>query len=149
LAFRKVRHTILRLIGDHYRRQRGAHRSWQGCDLDLTGVIIDGPLNFHGASFSGARVSFDGATFSGGTVSFDDATFSGGRVSLGGATFSGGHVSFRRATFSGSNVDFEDATFSGGGMSFSRAIGEAPRGLPLDNPPAEVGDIPAEWRVNP
>ncbi|MFC5170633.1 pentapeptide repeat-containing protein [Streptomyces mutomycini] len=221
LAFRKVRHTILRLIGDHYRRQRGAHRSWQGCDLDLTGVIIDGPLNFHGASFSGARVSFDGATFSGGTVSFYEAsfsggrvsfggatfsggdvffgaatfsdgevsfgaatfsggtvsfpearfsggdvslhssvfsgcmvsfggaTFSGGRVSLGGATFSGGHVSFRRATFSGSNVDFEDATFSGGGMSFSRAIGEAPRGLPLDNPPAEVGDIPAEWRVNP
>ncbi|MFJ7416896.1 hypothetical protein ACIQWZ_39820 [Streptomyces sp. NPDC098077] len=38
LAFRKVRHTILRLIGDHYRRPKGTHRSWQGCDLDLTGV---------------------------------------------------------------------------------------------------------------
>ncbi|WP_232838873.1 hypothetical protein [Streptomyces geranii] len=49
LAFRKVRHTILRLIGDHYRRPRGTHRSWQGCDLDLTGVTIDGIMNFRGA----------------------------------------------------------------------------------------------------
>ena len=46
LAFRKVRHTILRLIGDHYRRPQGTHRSWQGCDLDLTGVIIDGSMDF-------------------------------------------------------------------------------------------------------
>ncbi|MFE0738692.1 hypothetical protein [Streptomyces sp. NPDC058855] len=49
LALRKVRHTILRLIGDHYRRPKGTHRSWQGCDLHLTGVTIDGRLNFDGA----------------------------------------------------------------------------------------------------
>ncbi|MFE1837263.1 hypothetical protein [Streptomyces sviceus] len=49
LALRKVRHTILRLIGDHYRRPKGTRRSWQGCDLDLTGVTIDGSMNFNGA----------------------------------------------------------------------------------------------------
>ncbi|WP_406490678.1 pentapeptide repeat-containing protein [Streptomyces sp. NBC_01604] len=122
LALRKVRHTILRLIGDHYRRPRGTHRSWQGCDLDLTGVIIDGSLDFGGAAFSGGRVSFHGAAFSGGRVSFHGAAFSGGDVSFDGATFSGGEVSFHRATFSGgSMVSFHGATFSGGEVSFHRA----------------------------
>ncbi|MEV6962659.1 hypothetical protein AB0M97_26450 [Streptomyces sp. NPDC051207] len=32
LALRKVRHTILRLIGDHYRVPQGAHRSWLSCN---------------------------------------------------------------------------------------------------------------------
>ncbi|MFD4034747.1 pentapeptide repeat-containing protein, partial [Streptomyces sp. NPDC058637] len=78
LAFRKVRHTILRLIGDHYRRPRRTHRSWQGCDLDLSDVIIDGgTVNFIGAEFSGGTVDFSGAVFSGGTVDFRRAVFSG------------------------------------------------------------------------
>ncbi|MEU6656808.1 pentapeptide repeat-containing protein [Streptomyces sp. NPDC046900] len=95
LAFRKVRHTILRLISDHYRRPRGTPRSWQGCDLDLTGVIIDGSMDFDGATFSdGVVVTFDGATFSDGVVvTFRRATFS-----------DAGWVSFRGATFSGSDV---------------------------------------------
>ncbi|MFD8963333.1 pentapeptide repeat-containing protein, partial [Streptomyces anulatus] len=42
LAFRKVRHTIRRRIGAHDRRPTGPHRSWQGGDLDRTGVTIDG-----------------------------------------------------------------------------------------------------------
>ncbi|MEU9529637.1 pentapeptide repeat-containing protein [Streptomyces sp. NPDC048210] len=121
LAFRKVRHTILRLIGDHYRRPKGTHRSWQGCDLDLTGVTIDGTIDLKNANFSGGRVSFDDATFSGGRVSFDDATFSGGRVSFAGASFSGGRVSFAGATFSGGHVYFVGATFSGGRVSFGDA----------------------------
>ncbi|MFH9653942.1 pentapeptide repeat-containing protein [Streptomyces anulatus] len=121
LAFRKVRHTILRLIGDHYRRPKGTHRSWQGCDLDLTGVTIDGDMDFNNATFSGGTVSFDDATFSGGTVSFRSATFSGGTVSFRSATFSGGTVSFRSATFSGGDVLFDDATFSGGTVSFRSA----------------------------
>ncbi|MEU4038651.1 pentapeptide repeat-containing protein [Streptomyces collinus] len=121
LALRKVRHTILRLIGDHYRRPKGTHRSWQGCDLDFTGVIIDGPLNFDGATFSGGLVSFGGATFSGGRVSFGGATFSGGRVSFGGATFSGGRVSFDRSTFSDGTVSFDHATFSDGMLYFGGA----------------------------
>ncbi|WP_404815597.1 pentapeptide repeat-containing protein [Streptomyces thermolineatus] len=131
LAFRKVRHTILRLIGDHYRHPRGTHRSWQGCDLDLTGVTIDGGMDFSGAMFSGvvsfngatfsSTVSFEQAEFSGGTVSFDDAKFSGGMVSFDDAEFSGGEVSFSQAEFSGCRVSFDDAKFSGGMVSFSQA----------------------------
>nr|WSU79085.1 pentapeptide repeat-containing protein [Streptomyces anulatus] len=133
LAFRKVRHTILRLIGDHYRRPKGTHRSWQGCDLDLTGVTIDGDMDFAGATFSGGSTSFASATFSGGStsfasatfsggeVSFDNATFSGGEVSFDNATFSGGEVSFAGATFSRSTVFFPDATFSGGTVYFDLA----------------------------
>ncbi|MET8661374.1 pentapeptide repeat-containing protein [Streptomyces griseus] len=121
LAFRKVRHTILRLIGDHYRRPKGTHRSWQGCDLDLTGVTIDGDIDFDGAEFSGGTVSFSGATFSGGAVSFDDTTFSGGDVYFGDATFSDGNVSFDLATFSGGAVYFDRATFSGSTVPFSGA----------------------------
>ncbi|MGC5041035.1 pentapeptide repeat-containing protein [Streptomyces sp. DT73] len=133
LALREVRHTILRLIGDHYRLPEGTHRSWQGCDLDLTGVTIDGTMNLSGATFSAGRVSFDratfsagrvifgGATFSGGTVSFDGATFSGGTVSLYAATYSAGRVSFDGATFSGGRTTFDKATFSGGSVSFYKA----------------------------
>ncbi|MCM1943331.1 hypothetical protein NC239_34610 [Streptomyces sp. G3] len=86
LALRKVRHTILRLIGDHYRRLKGARRSWQGCDLDLTGVTIDGVLDFGGTVFSDGSVSFDGTVFSGGGMSFRDAAFSGSVVSFDNAT---------------------------------------------------------------
>ncbi|MFJ9683784.1 hypothetical protein ACIRP2_38090 [Streptomyces sp. NPDC101194] len=70
LALRAVRHTILRLIGDHYRRPQGTHRSWQGYDLDLTGVTID----FSGAEFSGGTVDFRGATSFDDTVHVLDAT---------------------------------------------------------------------------
>ncbi|MFD5899629.1 pentapeptide repeat-containing protein [Streptomyces sp. NPDC060366] len=136
LAFRKVRHTILRLIGDHYRRPRGTHRSWQGCDLDLTDVTIDSSMDFSGATFSGGTVDFTEATFSGGTVDFTEATFSGGTVYFIGATFStdgavefrgatfstGGAVNFLGATFStDSGVFFRGATFSGGTVDFSVA----------------------------
>ncbi|MER5555982.1 pentapeptide repeat-containing protein [Streptomyces sp. NPDC002793] len=122
LAFRKVRHTILRLIGDHYRRPQGTHRSWQGCDLDLTGVTIDGNMDFTGAVFSGGMVSFVGAVFSGGTVDFNSAVFSGGTVGFRGAVFSGGRVGFRGAVFSGSTVDFYSAVLSGGTVGFRGAV---------------------------
>ncbi|MFI1531435.1 pentapeptide repeat-containing protein [Streptomyces griseus] len=162
LAFRKVRHTILRLIGDHYRRPKGTHRSWQGCDLDLTGVTIDGDMNFQGATFSGGNVSFDGATFSGGTVSFigvtfsggtvsfSVATFSGGTVSFDDATFSGGEVSFRVATFSGGRVPFREATFSGSAMSFHGATGAVPLGLlaAMGTPPPAGVTLPAAWLLS-
>ncbi|WP_461712868.1 pentapeptide repeat-containing protein [Streptomyces sp. DSM 41029] len=133
LALREVRHTILRLIGDHYRRPKGAHRSWQGCDLDLTGVTIDcdmdfrdatfsgGAVSFGGAEFSGGEVSFGGAEFSGGEVFFDNAEFSGGAVSFGGAEFSSGAVSFGGAEFSGGDVFFGGATFSGDAVHFGGA----------------------------
>ncbi|WP_329037454.1 pentapeptide repeat-containing protein [Streptomyces sp. NBC_01725] len=116
LAFRKVRHTILRLIGDHYRRPRGTHRSWQGCDLDLTGVTVDGSMDFRDAVFSDGTVDFSDAVFSGGTVDFSYTTFSSSvRANFGGATFSGSRVNFNRATFSmGCDVNFSRAVFSAG-----------------------------------
>jgi uncharacterized protein YjbI with pentapeptide repeats len=120
LALRKVRHTILRLISDHYRRRKGTLGSWQGCDLDLTGVTIDGSLNLENACFSGARVSFNNAKFSGGKVSFKGASFAGGAVSFNEASFSNS-VSFCGATFSGGSVGFLGATFSGGKVSFNEA----------------------------
>ncbi|MEU1050199.1 pentapeptide repeat-containing protein [Streptomyces sp. NPDC005897] len=133
-ALREVRHTILRLIGDHYRRPQGTHRSWQGCDLDLTGVTIDGVMDFRGAVFSGGAVSFSGARFSGGAVSFSRARFAGSLVNFIGArfsdstvffdttVFSGGAVSFDATVFSGGNVIFDDAAFAGGEVSFRAAV---------------------------
>ncbi|WP_341722233.1 pentapeptide repeat-containing protein [Streptomyces albidoflavus] len=133
LALREVRHTILRLIGDHYRIPRGSHRSWQDCDLDLTSVTIDGSLSFKNATFSGSDVSFSGATFSsrevdfsgarfsGSDVDFSGAMFSAGYVNFNGATFSDGHVDFTFAEFSDGHVDFSSATFSGGYVDFSGA----------------------------
>ncbi|GGV53436.1 pentapeptide repeat-containing protein [Streptomyces spectabilis] len=121
LALREVRHTILRLIADHYRIPQGSHRSWQDCDLNLTKVTIDGDMNFRGAAFSGGQVSFDGATFSGGQVFFGNATFSGGQVSFDGATFRDGRVAFSGATFRDGWVSFKDATFSGSQVPFSNA----------------------------
>ncbi|WP_406390175.1 pentapeptide repeat-containing protein [Streptomyces sp. NBC_00882] len=121
LALREVRHTILRLIGDHYRIPQGTHRSWQGCNLDLTGVTIDGDMDFRGATFSGGTVSFFRATFSGGMVSFTGATFSGSEISFDGSTFAGGKVSFDRAAFSGGTVSFDRAAFADGKVSFGDA----------------------------
>ncbi len=122
LAFRKVRHTILRLIGDHYRRPKGSHRSWQGCDLDLTGVTIDGPMDFTGAEFSDSTVNFTDAEFSGDAVRFTGAVFSGGTVNFKDAIFSGGAVNFTAVEFSGSTVNFNATVFSGGMAHFNAAL---------------------------
>ncbi|WP_308460779.1 MULTISPECIES: pentapeptide repeat-containing protein [unclassified Streptomyces] len=117
-ALREVRHTILRLIGDHYRIPKGTHRSWQGYNLDLTKVVIDGDLSFSSATFSDGDVSFFGVTFSGGDVDFSSATFSDGIVDFRGARFSGGDVYFSGARFSGGGVPFSGVTFSGGYVYF-------------------------------
>src|SRR5260221_539830 len=94
--------------------------SWQGLDLDFTGVVFDGG-DFSGARFAAGEVYFDGAKFSGGTVAFRDAKFSGGMVDFGGAEFSGCRVDFRGATFSGGRVDFVAAEFSGGTVDVGAA----------------------------
>jgi hypothetical protein len=107
-ASREVRHTVIRVITAHLRE--GAAMSWQGLDLDFTGVVFDGG-------------DFGGAVFSGGTVSFDSAVFagepSGEWLSFGGAEFSGGTVSFHAARFSGGTVSFDATEFSGGEIDFS------------------------------
>ncbi|MEU1216627.1 pentapeptide repeat-containing protein [Streptomyces sp. NPDC005790] len=111
-AFREVRHTILRLIGDHYRIPEGTRRSWQGCNLDLTRVTIDGNMDFTGAAFSAGSVDFTGATVSGSTLSFNGATFCGSVLSFRDSTLSESTLSFRDATFSGGEVSFRGATLS-------------------------------------
>ncbi|MEU9755704.1 pentapeptide repeat-containing protein, partial [Streptomyces althioticus] len=119
LALRTVRHTILRLIADHYRRPHGTHRSWQGRSLDLTGVTIDCDIDLSETHLVGGEVSFNGATFSGGEVSFAHTTFSGTKVSFDGATFSGGEVTFEHLNFlsGGGKVTFNGARFAGGKVS--------------------------------
>jgi uncharacterized protein YjbI with pentapeptide repeats len=127
---RQVRHTVIRLIGTHLRT--GATVSWQGLDLDFTGVVFDGG-DFAGAVFSDGMVSFIGATFASGvvdfigagfrgaTVDFRSALFSGGTVHFTRATFASGTVNFTRARFTGGLVNFVDATFSGATVNFRRA----------------------------
>ena len=126
-ANREVRHTIIRLIGTHLRHDAAV--SWQGLNLDFTGVVFDGGdfggaqfsggiVEFGFAQFSGGMVLFTGAQFSGGTVNFTGAQFSGGMVNFAGAQFSGGRVHFIGAQFSGGTVLFTDAQFSGGTVNF-------------------------------
>ncbi|WP_017589457.1 pentapeptide repeat-containing protein [Nocardiopsis ganjiahuensis] len=113
---REVRHTIIRIIGNHLRR----HTRWRGKDYDFTGTVFDGG-DLSGAVFDGGTVSFRGAAFAEGTVSFQEAVFSGGRVDFSGARFSGGEVTFYRAGFSGGEVAFHGAEFSAGRVVFNRA----------------------------
>jgi uncharacterized protein YjbI with pentapeptide repeats len=119
-ANREVRHTIIRLIRDHLLPDADAAVSWQGLNLDFTGVVFDGG-DFAGARFSDGIVRFGGASFVSGEVSFGRARFSGGTVDFGGAGFSGGTVDFVFAGFSGSKVNFGRATFSGSKVNFGRA----------------------------
>ncbi|MFB7272429.1 pentapeptide repeat-containing protein [Streptomyces sp. NPDC056244] len=117
LALREIRHTVIRLIRDHLRLPPEHPHSWQGHDLDFTGVVFDGG-DFSGATFSGGTVRFSYAAFSGGRVSFDGAEFSGGTVDFGGVVFSDSIVDFEGAAFSGGTVRFTSAVFSGGLVSF-------------------------------
>src|SRR5262249_17138299 len=75
-------------------------------ELDFTGVIFDGDVNFDRGKFAGKSVSFDGAEFSGKSVSFYEAEFSGENVSFNGAKFAGKSVSFDGAKFAGESVSF-------------------------------------------
>jgi hypothetical protein len=105
-ASREVRHTVIRVITRHLRKD--APISWQGRDFDFSGVVFDGG-NFVEARFSGGMVNFGNARLSGGTLYFWGAQFSGGLgVGFNGARFSGGTVSFNDAQFSGGTVDFSD-----------------------------------------
>jgi uncharacterized protein YjbI with pentapeptide repeats len=119
-ANREVRHTIIRLIRDHLLPDADAAVSWQGLNLDFTGVVFDGG-DFAGARFSDGIVRFGGASFVSGEVSFGRARFSGGTVDFGGAGFSGGTVDFVFAGFSGGTVGFGRAKFSGSKVNFGRA----------------------------
>jgi hypothetical protein len=140
-VIREVRHTIIRIIGNHLRD--GATVSWQGYDLDFSDVVFDGG-DFHSAAFTGrtsfvrarfvtgrvdftgarfvtGRVDFAGARFEGGQVRFAHARFEGGWVGFAGARFEGGQVTFAVARFEGGQVTFDSARFEGGQVGFSFA----------------------------
>jgi hypothetical protein len=114
-AAREVRHTVIRVITAHL--QEDAATSWQGLDLDFTGVVFDGG-DFRGAEFSDGRVNFSSARFSSGKVDFSSAQFSGGIVDFSSAQFSGGIVDFSYAEFSSGPVSFSATQFSGGEVDF-------------------------------
>ncbi|QKW32468.1 pentapeptide repeat-containing protein (plasmid) [Nocardiopsis flavescens] len=113
-SFRQVRHTIIRIIGNHLREDT----RWRGKDYDFTGTAFDGG-NLAGAHFTAGLVDFGGAEFTGEMVSFSGARFAGGSVSFSRAGFSEGKVDFFRAEFAGGTVDFGGAVFTGGTVDFS------------------------------
>ena len=114
-AAREVRHTVIRVITAHLRKD--SKKSWQGLNFDFTGVVFDGG-DFSEAQFSGGLVDFSGAQFSVNRIGFNRAEFSGATVFFTGAQFSGGRVDFSRAQFSGGTVYFVQAQFSGGVVKF-------------------------------
>ncbi|QKW32467.1 pentapeptide repeat-containing protein (plasmid) [Nocardiopsis flavescens] len=135
-SFREVRHTIIRVIGNHLR----ADTRWRGKNYDFTGVVFDGgdlsdanfaggEVSFDGADFADGEVSFRGAWFTDGEVYFDGADFTGGAVYFSGSQFTGGKVSFRGADFADEEVYFDEARFTGGKVFFSGPIDMFPIGL--------------------
>jgi uncharacterized protein YjbI with pentapeptide repeats len=114
-AGREVRHTVIRVITAHLRN--GAAVSWQGLDLDFTGVVFDGG-DFSGARFSGDWIDFTNAQFSSGTVNFDHVAFSSGTITFSDTQFSGSVVHFTNAEVAGVTVVFNGAEFSDGTVSF-------------------------------
>jgi hypothetical protein len=140
---REARRTAVEIISEHLRPGRTA--SWQGCDFDLTGALLDvgdfkrvsfakGHFVFRGVRFAG-EVQFDEAQFTGAVVDFSNAIFQTdprsqtsclvsfakgkfrrGQVTFDGAKFAGGEVSFDHATFEpGCEVTFEKARLGDGG----------------------------------
>jgi uncharacterized protein YjbI with pentapeptide repeats len=117
-ANREVRHTVIRIIGNHLRNS--ARVSWKSLNLDFTGVLFDGG-DFTGVEFTGGTISFKDAEFSDGIVDFNGAEFSDGTVDFSNTKFSGGTVNFHGAKFSGGTIDFISVKFSGCIVNFNEA----------------------------
>ncbi|WP_245703086.1 pentapeptide repeat-containing protein [Streptomyces lushanensis] len=117
MALREVRHTVIRLIRDRLRLAPQHPHSWQGHNLDFTGVVFDGG-DLSGATFSGGTVTFKNATFNAGAFSFDEADFSGATVDFRLADFTSGVVTFIGAMFSDGLIDFNGVSFGAHTASF-------------------------------
>lgn len=113
-----VRRHVVNVIAARLRD--GARVSWQGCDLDLRGAVLDG-CGFVKVRFSAGRADFGGAIFSGDPVYFTDAHFDGALVSFAGARFAT-RVEFAGARFTGGVVDFAGATFASGTTDLSLTL---------------------------
>jgi uncharacterized protein YjbI with pentapeptide repeats len=119
-AIREVRHTVIRVITAHLRKDMDVAKSWQGLNFDFRGVVFDGG-DFTEAHFSGGTVFFSDAQFSRDAVHFSRAQFSGGKIYFSRAQFSDGMLDFTGAQFSGSEIYFNAAQFSGRMVSFIKA----------------------------
>ncbi|MEU3308477.1 pentapeptide repeat-containing protein [Nocardiopsis sp. NPDC006832] len=108
-AFREVRFSIIRVIGD---RLRDEHSSWQGHRFDLSNVVFDGG-SLRGVHLIGGKLIFDRSVFGEGEMDFRYSRVSGARVTFRGARFTGGTVNFRHVRFEGPLTDFHKAEFSG------------------------------------
>ncbi|MFI0411820.1 pentapeptide repeat-containing protein [Actinomadura sp. 3N508] len=127
-ALREVRHTVIRIMGNHLRDSAAV--TWRGHRLDFTDVVFDGG-DFREAVFEGATVSFrnarfvdDGidledARFESGELEFEGSQITGGAINLSGANFKGGWISFSSARFESGEVTFIGAQCTGGWLSFS------------------------------
>ena len=121
-ASREARHTIIRIVADHLRREE-SRTFWIGHDFNFTGVVFDGG-DFSNTEFSIGLFDFNGACFSGGTMDFSRARFCGALVDFEGAEFAAGEVDFSDAEFSaglGALVDFTKAKFAGALVDFTEA----------------------------
>lgn len=114
-SIREVRHTIIRIIGNHLREPT----RWRGKNYDFTGTVFDGG-DLSRAVFFGGRVDFSDAKITGSKVSFYEAEFCS-TVIFRRAEFAGGIVDFSRAKITGGMVDFDFAKFSGARVSFNMA----------------------------
>lgn len=115
-AFREVRHTVIRVIGERLRKPT----RWRGKNYDFTGVVFDGG-DFARAEFASGTVSFRKCQFSGGVVEFSKTKFRGSSVDFSGSEFAEGKVGFAKAEFTGGDVAFFSAKFTGGLVDFSGA----------------------------
>ena len=114
---KEVRHTIIRVIGEHLRAD--APVSWCGRNLDFTGATFDGG-ELAGARFTGGDVLFRRAEFVAGSVYIDDAEFVGGRITFFRANFTGGNLFFGGSKFQGSAVYLSETKIAAGMVSFRR-----------------------------
>jgi hypothetical protein len=118
-AEREVRRTILRVIRDHLRPDRGVP-SWQTNNFSFQGAVFEeGDLSR--AVFSGGHVSFHGAQFVSDTFYFTGAVFTGASVWFTKARFSGAIVDFSAASFETGLVTFDGAEQTGGVVKFGDA----------------------------
>lgn len=116
-AERQVRQTVVRVIADRLRP--GAAVGWQGYDVDLSDVVLDG-ANLSGIRLAGGSLRFDGATFATGTLDLSGATVSDCRVSFTGTEFTGGRVAAEWAEFTRATLDLDRARVTSGAVELTR-----------------------------
>ncbi|MEU2971664.1 hypothetical protein [Nocardiopsis alba] len=151
-AFREVRRSIVRAIGD---RLRDEDSPWHGHRFDFSDVVFDGGT-LRSVHFLRGKFIFNRAVFAEGdldlrysrvvdaNMNFRNARFTGGTVNLRHVRFEGGFTDFYKAGFEGSEVLLHDVRiapktinltgvrFASGRVEFDSHRGEPALGDPPD-----------------